>query len=191
MNMDFLISRAGIRVAKLTIDVSGLRLVRGSTSFGAQSADAVTGAMTFSLADLTAALARPEVIDQVFAGISGLARPEFVLRDGDHGGVKITGSVEVVGRRFPITAATRIRVDNNRIVVSMAHLEGIPLIGMLSSRLPEFVLPLSLPVGLHFTDVTTEPGAIVVHFAGEDVWLSEDPRPEVPEPPPPAAKDPD
>ena len=191
MNMDFLISRAGIRVAKLQIDVRGLRLVRGSTTFGAQMADAVTGAMTFSLADLTAALARPEILDQVVAGISGLARPEFVLGDGDRGGIKITGSVEVVGRRFPITASTKVRVDNNRIVVSMAHLEGVPLIGMLSSRLPEFVLPLSLPAGLHFTDVTTEPGGIVVHFAGEDVWLSDDPRPAEPEPIPPAAKDPD
>ncbi|WP_375503909.1 LmeA family phospholipid-binding protein [uncultured Jatrophihabitans sp.] len=180
MNMDFLISRAGIRVAALDVQVTGLRLARGAASFAPQSAENVTGSMTVSLADLTAALARPEVVDQFVVGVAGLARPEFVLSDGPDGGIRITGSVEVLGRRLPVTAGARVRVDNHRIVVSFGHLEGLPLLSMLSSRLPQFVLPLALPSDMTFTDVTTEPGGIVIGFAGTDVWLSSDPRPTPP-----------
>ena len=180
MNMDFLISRAGIRVDALDVQVSGLRLARGATSFVAQSAERVTGTMTLGLADLTAALARPEVVDQLIGGIAGIARPELELADGDDGGIKIIGSVEVVGRRFPISAGARVRVENHRIVVSFGHLDGLPLLGLLSSRLPSFVLPLALPPDMTFTGVTTKPGGIVVGFEGSDVWLSSDPRPVVP-----------
>ncbi len=183
MNMDFLISRAGIRVAALDVQVSGLRLARGATSFAPQSAERVTGTMTVGLEDLTAALARPEVLDQLLNGFAGIARPEFTLGDGDgDGGIRITGSVEVVGRRFPITAGARVRVENNRIVVSFGHLDGLPLIGLLSSRMPQFALPLALPADMTFTDVTTEPGGIVVGFSGTDVWLSDAPRPSPPLP---------
>lgn len=184
MNMDFLISRAGIRIAALDVRVDGLRLARGTTAFAAQSAEHVSGTMTVALADLTAALARPEVLDQMVAGIAGLARPELALSDGVDGGIRITGSVEVVGRRLPITAAARVRVENHRIVVSFGHLEGLPLLGLLSSRLPAFVVPVALPPDLAFTEVTTEPGGIVIGFAGDDVWLSSDPRPAVGTPEP-------
>ncbi len=180
MNMDFLISRAGIRVAAIDVQVSGLRLARGAASFAPQSAESIAGTMTVSLADLTAALARPEVVDQLVSGVAGLARPEFALSDGPDGGIRITGSVEVLGRRLPVTAGARVRVENHRIVVSFGHLEGLPLLSMLSSRLPQFVLPLALPSDMTFTDVTTEPGGIVVGFAGTDVWLSDDPRPADP-----------
>jgi LmeA-like phospholipid-binding len=178
--MDFLISRAGIRVAALDVQVSGLRLARGTTSFAAQSAERVTGTMTISLADLTAALARPDVVDQLLGGFAGIARPELALSGGADGGIRIVGSVEIVGRRFPITAGARVRVENDRIVVSFGHLEGLPLLSLLSSRLPAFVLPLALPPDLTFTEVTTEPGGIVIAFAGTDVWLSDDPRPASP-----------
>lgn len=175
--MDFLISRAGIRVAALDVQVSGLRLARGTASFAAQSAERVAGTMTVSLADLTAALARPEAVDQLLGGFAGIARPELALSDGADGGIRIVGSVEIVGRRFPITAGARVRVENHRIVVSFGHLEGLPLLSLLSSRLPAFELPMALPPDLTFTDVTTQPGGIVIAFAGTDVWLSDDPRP--------------
>lgn len=178
--MDFLISRSGIRVASLDVRVSGLRLARGATSFAPQSAERVTGTMTIGLADLTAALARPEAVDQLLDGVAGLARPELALADGEDGGIRIVGSVEVMGRRFPITASTRVKVENDRIVVSFGHLEGVPLLSLLSSRLPQFVLPLALPSDMAFTSVTTEPGGIVIGFAGTDVWLSNDPRPVAP-----------
>ena len=178
--MDFLISRAGIRIAAVDIQVSGLRLARGTTSFAAQSAERVTGTMTVGLADLTAALARPDMVDQLLGGFAGIARPELALSSGADGGIRIVGSVEVMGRRFPITAGAGVRVENHRIVVSFGHLEGLPLLSLLSSRLPAFVLPLTLPPDLAFTEVTTEPDGIVIGFAGTDVWLSDDPRPAPP-----------
>ncbi len=184
MNIDFLISKAGLRVAGVELHVTGVRLVRGATSFVTQSAELITGSMTLALTDISAALARPEVIDQLISGVSGIARPEFTLADGAEGGIRIIGSVEVIGRRFPITAASDVRIEDNRVVVSAGHIEGLPLIGLLSPRLPQFVLPLALPAGLAFTGVTTEPGGIVVTFEGRDVWLSDTPRavPVVPAP---------
>ena len=178
MKIDFLISRAGIRVAKVDVAIEGIRLVKGTTSFVAQSADSVTGSMTLTFADLTSALARPEILDQMLAGVAGVARPDFRLSAGADGGARVSGTVEVMGRRFPVSAASDVRVENNRIVVSVGHLEGVPLLGLLSARLPQFVLPLALPAGLEFTDVTLTDEGIVVHFAGSDVWLLAEPRPE-------------
>ncbi|MBE7188586.1 DUF2993 domain-containing protein [Jatrophihabitans endophyticus] len=177
MNLDFLIAKAGLRVAEVDVTITGVRLAKGASSLQAQSAEQVTGTMTLSLADLTAAFARPEVVDQLVAGVSGIARPELHLADGDDGGVRLIGSVELMGRRFPVSAATALRIERDRVVVRMGRIEGVPLIGMLSAPLPSFDLPLTLPAGLRFTDVTTRPGGIVLHFAGEDVWLSDAPRP--------------
>ena len=178
MNLDFLIAKAGLRLAEVDMTISGVRLVKGATSLQAQSAERVTGTMTLSLADLTAAFARPEVVDQLVAGISGIARPELGLADGADGGIRIVGSVELMGRRFPVSAAATLRIQRNQVVVRMGQVQGLPLIGMLTAPLPSFELPLTLPAGLQFTDVTTEPGGIVLHFAGEDVWLTDKPRPD-------------
>lgn len=173
MNLDFLLSKAGLRLAEIDVKVTGVRLVKGATSLAVQSAEHVSGTMVLSLADLTAAFARPEVVDALVSGISGIARPELGLANGADGGIRVIGSVELFGRRLPISAAARLRLENNKVVVRMGQLEGLPLIGMLSAPLPSFELPLTLPAGLQFTDVTTEPGGIVLHFAGEDVPLAD------------------
>lgn len=177
MNLDFLISKAGLRVAEVDVTITGVRLAKGTTSLQAQSAERVAGSMTLSLADLSSAFARPEVVDQLLAGVSGIARPELGLADGTDGGVRLIGSIELMGRRFPVSAAAALRIQGNRVVVRLGQIEGVPLIGMLTTPLPSFELPLTLPAGLQFTDVTTKPGSIVLHFAGEDVWLSDAPRP--------------
>ena len=82
-------------------------------------------------------------------------------------------SVEALGRRIPITAHTRVRVSNSRLVVSPMRIQGLPLIGSLPMQLPDLELPLGLPLGLVFTEVTTEPGMLVLRFEGKDVRLHE------------------
>ena len=42
----------------------------------------------------------------------------------------IVGEVEAMGRRIPITAHTRIRIANSRLVVSPMRLEGLPLMDL-------------------------------------------------------------
>ena len=59
MNLDFLISRAGLRLAEVDVTVTGLRLAKnGGPSLAAQSAERIDGSMTLALADLTAAVDR-------------------------------------------------------------------------------------------------------------------------------------
>jgi hypothetical protein len=53
------------------------------------------------------------------------------------------------------------------------RIRGLPLIGSLPAQLPDLELPLALPLGLQFTEVTTEPGALVLEFRGTDVQLRE------------------
>jgi hypothetical protein len=170
--IDYLISKDGVRVDQVDVSFSGVRLGRGSAGFGPQSADEVTGTLRVTLADLSAALARPEIVNQLLAGVPGIARPEVTLANGEDGGIRIVGSVEALGRRIPITAATRIRVVKDRLVVSPVRLQGLPFLAALPLQLPDLELPISLPLGLTFTDVTTEPGCLVLHFAGHDLSFS-------------------
>jgi LmeA-like phospholipid-binding len=167
--IDYLISKDGLRLDQVDVSLSGIRLGRNRSGFVAQSAAEVTGTLRVTLADLSAAIARPEVVNQLLGGIPGIARPEITFANGDDGGIRIVGSVEALGRRIPITTSTRIRIGKNRFIVSPVRLEGLPLLGAFPLQLPDLELPVNLPLGLAFTDVTTEPGCIVLTFGGSDV----------------------
>ena len=169
MIIDYLLSKDGLRLDQVDVSFSGIRLARDSSGFHPQSATSVSGTLRVTLADLSAAIARPEIIDQLLGGVPGIARPELSFTNGTDGGIRIVGSVEALGRRIPITVATRIRIAKNRFVVSPVRLEGLPLLNALPIQLPDLELPVNLPLGLVFTDVTTEAGAIVLTFSGEDV----------------------
>lgn len=169
--MDFLISRAGLRIERLDVTVHSMRLTKGRSGLAPESAEVVTGSIRLALADLAAALARPELLDQLLAGVAGIAKPEIALTNGPDGGVRITGSVEFLGRRIPISAYTDLKIVDNRIVVAPTRIDGLPLLNMLPTPLPDLVLPIVLPAGLQFTDVTTEPGAVVVGFSGTETEL--------------------
>ncbi|MGI8678240.1 MAG: LmeA family phospholipid-binding protein [Jatrophihabitans sp.] len=170
MIIDFLISRDGLRIDEVDLRISGVRLAKKGSGLEPEVADLVEGSVRLTLNDLAAAFARPEILDQLLSGVSGIARPEVTLSDaGD--GIRITGSIEIMGRRFPITAFSRLSIEKNRVLVSATQLEGLPMLGVLSSRLPSIALPLTLPAGLRFTDVVTESGAVVVSFEGHDVRL--------------------
>jgi hypothetical protein len=184
--IDYLISKDGLRLDSVEVTVSGLRLGRAAPGFVAETADEVHGTMRVLLADLSAAITRPEVVDLLIAGVPGLARPEVSLANDPEGGIRIVGSVEAMGRRIPVTAHTRVRVANSRLVVSPMRLQGLPFIGSLPVQLPDLELPLGLPLGLRFTEVTTEPGCLVLRFEGRDVRLRDRPA----EPPAPPAEPP-
>lgn len=175
MLIDYLISKDGLRLDQVQVSVTGLRLGRGPSGFVAETAEELTGTMRVLLADLSAAIARPEVVDLLVAGVPGIARPEITFANDPEGGIRIVGSVEAMGRRIPITAHTRVRISNSRVVVSPMRIRGLPLIGTLPVQLPDLELPLGLPLGLRFTEVTTEPGCLVLHFAGQDVRIHERP----------------
>ena len=173
MLIDYLLSKDGLRLDNVDITLRGVKLGRDGRGFVAQTADAIEGVLRVSLADLSAAIARPEVVDQLLLGLPGIARPELGFVNGDDGGVKIVGSVEALGRRIPITVSTRIRVAKKKFVVSPVRLEGLPFVGMLP-QLPDLEIPVNLPLGLAFHDVTTEPGYLLLTFSGSDVRFAAD-----------------
>lgn len=175
-----LMSKDGLRIDQVDISLIGIRLARGPGGFTPQFAERLEGTLQISFTDLTAALARPEILDQLLSGVAGIAKPEITLVNGRDGGVKIVGSVEAFGRRIPITASTRVRVENNLLLVSATHLEGLPLLRAIPLQLLDVVLPLKLPAGLAFTDVTTETGCFVLSFEGVNVPLSSLPTSEAP-----------
>lgn len=175
MLIDYLLSKDGLRLDQVDVTLRGVRLGRDGGGFVPLGADAIEGVLRVSLADLSAAIARPEIVNQLLLGLPGIARPELAFVNGDDGGVKIVGSVEALGRRIPITVSTRIRIAERKFVVSPARLEGLPFAGMLP-QLPDLEIPVNLPLGLAFHDVTTEPGYLVLTFAGSDVTFNADPE---------------
>lgn len=178
MIIDYFLSKDGLRVDRVDLALHGMRMARGDAGFVPQVADRITGTIRLTLADLSAALARPEIINQLLLGIPGIARPEVSLVNGEDGGLRLVGSVEALGRRIPLSASTRVHVANNKLVVSTIRLEGLPFLGALAVPTLELQLPLNLPLGLTFTDVTTEPGCVVLAFEGDNVELAR-PKPSV------------
>jgi hypothetical protein len=181
--IDYLLSKDGLRLDQVDVSLHGVRLGRAARGFVAQTAAQISGTLRVTLADLSAAIARPEIIDQLLLGVPGIARPELSFVNGDNGGIRIVGSVEALGRRIPITASTHVRVGADRFIVSPVRLEGVPLIGAFPIQLPDLEVPANLPLGLRFTGVTTEPGYILLTFSGTDVAFVREPATEAdPEP---------
>lgn len=177
MLIDYLLSKDGMRLDQVDVTLHGVRLGRNGSGFVAESAAEISGTLRVGLADLSAAIARPEIVNQLLLGMPGIARPELAFVNGDDGGVRIVGSVEALGRRIPITVTTRIRTGKRKLVVSPARLEGLPLVGMLP-QLPDLEIPVNLPLGLEFTDVTTEPGYLVLTFSGSGISFQPEPAAE-------------
>lgn len=178
MIIDYLLSKDGMRLDRVDVSLHGVRLGRESGGFAARTADEISGTLRVTLADLSAAIARPEVVDQLLRGVPGIARPELSFVNGDRGGIRIVGSVEALGRRIPITAATHVRVAEDRFIVSPVRLEGLPFIGAFPLQLPDLEIAANLPLGLRFTGVTTEPGYILLTFSGQGVQFVRRAEPE-------------
>ena len=172
MIIDLLMSKDGLRLDSVDVRLRGVRIVRGKGGFMARVAERIDGSLRLYFDDLTAALARPEIVDQLMSGVAGVAKPEITLANGKDGAVRIVGSVEVLGRRIPITSSTKVHIEQNKVVISATHLEGLPILRSIPLQLLDLVLPLSLPEGIRLTDVTTDEGCFVISYEGSNVPLT-------------------
>jgi hypothetical protein len=65
MLIDYLLSKDGLRLDEVDVTLHGVRLGRDASGFVPQTAAEVHGSLRVTLTDLSAAIARPEVVDQL------------------------------------------------------------------------------------------------------------------------------
>lgn len=169
--MGFLFSDDGIRIAKADVILSGIALTSGPHGYQPSFAEIIEGTLLFTFADLKAAFARPEFAKHVLSGVSGVVRPDFSFSDGGDNRLRVTGSIDFLGRRFQLSASSRVRIEGRRLVVSAAQVEGLPMLGAIPVQVMDFSLPLSMPEGTALTGVTVVPDGLLVKFEGKDKKL--------------------
>ncbi len=97
-------------------------------------------------------------------------------REGD--GLRITRTVELLGRRLPVTAAGRVRLDGSDLVVDVREASGVGVdvpdwllgraVGLLDLRYP---VP-ALPFGLELTGVTPADDGVALRVEATDTVLA-------------------
>ena len=85
MIIDYLLSKDGLRLDQVDVSLTGLRVTRDASGFVARSAEQITGTLRVSLTDLSAAIARPEIVDQMLGAVPGIARPQVAFANSDDG----------------------------------------------------------------------------------------------------------
>ncbi|MDN5859170.1 MAG: LmeA family phospholipid-binding protein [Pseudonocardia sp.] len=166
-----MLSPEAFRADRIELTLGRVRMERVRGRFTPAVAEEVSGVIRLKLADLAALLRQPEFVKTIMSGIDAIARLDLSLTNGDDGGLRLSGAVEVLGKRFPISTTTSLRIDNDELIVSAGRIEGLPLIGTLPVQPFDFVLPLGSPKGMAFTGVSTAPGEILLEFAGADLDL--------------------
>ena len=108
------------------------------------------------------------------SGISGLT----ITREGDS--LRLTGSVQVLGRSIKAEAVGRVEVNDGRIAINaeQATVAGIPVPGAVldeAARLLSFrVQPQNLPLNLRITAVHLTDTGLLVDAVSDDVVLRPD-----------------
>ena len=108
------------------------------------------------------------------SGISGLT----ITREGD--ALRLTGSVQVLGRSIKAEAVGRVEVDDGRIAINaeQAEVAGIPVPKAVldeAARLLSFrVQPQNLPLNLRITAVHLTDTGLLVDAVSDDVVLRPD-----------------
>jgi len=108
------------------------------------------------------------------SGISGLT----ITREGDS--LRLTGSVQVLGRSIKAEAVGRVEVNDGRIAINaeQAKVAGIPVPQAVldqAARLLSFrVQPRNLPLNLRITAVRLADGGLLVDAVSDDVVLRPD-----------------
>ena len=101
-----------------------------------------------------------------------------ITREGDS--LRLTGSVQVLGRPLQVEAVGRVEVDNGRIVINaeQAKVAGIPVPQAVldqAARLLSFrVQPHNLPLNLRITALRLADNGLLVDAVSDDVVLRPD-----------------
>ncbi|MGY1825363.1 MULTISPECIES: LmeA family phospholipid-binding protein [unclassified Blastococcus] len=95
-------------------------------------------------------------------------------REGD--GLRITRTVEALGRSVPLTAAGTVSLDGDELVIDVDRASGVgvDLPGVLVDRATDLLdlrYPVELPYGLRLTDVTPREGGVAVRAVAEDAVI--------------------
>lgn len=171
MIIDSVLSADAFYADRIEMTLGRVRMERVRGRFAPAVAEEVSGVIHLTFADLAALLRQPEILKSIISGIDAVARLDLSLANGEDGGLQLTGAVEVLGMRIPISTTTSLRIDNGKLIVSAGRIEGLPLIGALPVQPFDFVLPLRSPEGMTFTGVSTAPGEVVLEFVGTNLDL--------------------
>ncbi|MFJ3504377.1 DUF2993 domain-containing protein [Streptomyces sp. NPDC090135] len=151
-------ARAGdrqIRVGELDMVLRDVTVTGGWTGAKAGSA---TGTALISYADLAAASER-----------------EATVAYGGEGKVKVTGSVEVLGRTLTRTVVSTVSVlngDTIRFRADEVPGEGIPGVEDLVRARTDFERPLQVLAGMRVEKVEPRPEGLAVTLSGKDMALT-------------------
>ncbi|MCF6743817.1 DUF2993 domain-containing protein [Blastococcus sp. KM273128] len=96
-------------------------------------------------------------------------------REGD--GLRITRTVEVLGRAFPLTAAGTVSLDGDELVVDVDRASGVGvdvprIVVERATDLLDLRYPVELPYGLRLTEVTPEDDGVAVRAVAQDAVLA-------------------
>ncbi|MGW3558882.1 LmeA family phospholipid-binding protein [Streptomyces sp. NPDC000963] len=144
-----------IRVGELDVV---LRDVTVTGDFSGAKAATATGTALISYADLTAA-----------------SEHEATLAYGGDGKVKVTGSVEVMGRtltRSVLSTVTVVNGDTIKVRADEVPGEGIPGVEDLVRARTDFERPLHVLAGMKVEKVEPRPEGLAVTVSGKDIALA-------------------
>ncbi|MFI8371271.1 DUF2993 domain-containing protein [Streptomyces sp. NPDC085460] len=144
-----------VRIGELTVDLRDVTVTGDWT--GARAASA-TGTALISYADLVAASERATAMEY-----------------GGPGKVKVTGSVEVLGRKVTRTVVSSVTlVDGDTIKVRADEVpgEGIPLVEDMIRERTDFERELGRVAGMRVSKVEPRPEGLAVTVTGKDVAVA-------------------
>jgi hypothetical protein len=106
---------------------------------------------------------------------TGLGADTTLAREGD--GLRITRTVELLGRRLPLTAVGQVSLDGSEVVIDVAAATGagVELPGFLVERAADlldlrYAVP-ALPFDLRLTSVTPADDGVVVGLEARDTVI--------------------
>ncbi|GGY78109.1 LmeA family phospholipid-binding protein [Streptomyces omiyaensis] len=144
-----------VRIGELTVDLRNVTVTGDWDGFRAGSA---TGTALISYADLVAASERATAMEY-----------------GGPGKVKVTGSVEVLGRKVTRTVVSSVTLGAGGTVKVRADEvpgEGIPFLEDMIRERTDFERPLGQVAGMRVTGVEPRPEGLAVTVTGKDVAIA-------------------
>src|SRR5947199_10671139 len=110
MIIDGVLTADAFYADRIEMTLGRVRMERVGGRFAPIAAEEVSGVLHLAFADLTALLRRPEFLKTLMAGVDAVARIDLSLANGTDGALLLTGAVEVLGMRAPISTRTSLRI---------------------------------------------------------------------------------